>query len=305
MNEPKHKAGPLRIGLVNNMPDGAYQVAERRFTELIGAAAGPRGVEMRLFALPGLVRAPAIAVRMAARYQSTDDIPVAGLDALVVTGAEGRMADLRDEAFWPAFARLSDWSAQSRTPTLWSCLAAHAAVLHFDGIARRRLPRKCSGVFMVDSVVPGPGRDARDASTACPTPHSRHNALDEADLAKHGYSVLTRSAECGVDSFAGAGGRFLFCQGHPEYDADALALEYRRDVVRYLRGEQAAPPALPEHYFSSEAEAELEALMAGALGRRDSKLIAAWPHQPALRHPQAPWRELAVTLYGDWLKTAL
>ncbi|MHB8283768.1 MAG: homoserine O-acetyltransferase/O-succinyltransferase family protein [Caulobacteraceae bacterium] len=292
---------PLRIGLVNNMPDGAYQVAERRFGQLMGAAAGPRGMEMRMFALPGVERSPAIAARMAARYQSAEDIPAAGLDALVVTGAEGRTTDLRDEAFWPAFAQLADWAALTRTPTLWSCMAAHAAVLHFDGVARQRLPGKCSGVFAVDRVGPDLGRAAGAGWMA---PHSRYNTLREADLVGAGYALLTHSAQCGVDSFVRDGDPFLFCQGHPEYDADALALEYRRDMLRYLRREREAPPALPEHYFTADAEAELSELTARALDRREPELIEAWPNRPQLRHPQAPWRELAIALYADWLQTA-
>lgn len=299
-------ARPLRVGLVNNMPDGAYQVTERRFKELIGAAAGPRGAEMHLFVLPGVTRTPVIAARMAVRYRPVDEIPAAGLDALVVTGAEGRTRDLREEAFWPAFARLADWVAGTGTPTLWSCLAAHAAVLHVDGIERRRLPSKCSGVFKVDRASPDSGRgDPGGAPQTWAIPHSRHNTLHEAELIHSGYTVLTRSPQCGVDSFVSDDGRFLFCQGHPEYDADALALEYRRDILRYLRRERDAPPALPEHYFTAAAEAELGELMERALKVRDSELIAGWPHRPELRHPQAPWRDLAMKLYGEWLKTAV
>ena len=44
-------------------------------------------------------------------------------------------------------AQLVDWADDGVISTYFSCLAAHAAVLHRDGIARQPLARKLSGVF--------------------------------------------------------------------------------------------------------------------------------------------------------------
>ena len=66
-------------------------------------------------------------------------------------------------------------------------------------------------------------------------PHSRYNDLPEQALASCGYTILARSTTAGVDTFAKQDGSFfLFFQGHPEYEADTLLREYRRDVVRFL-----------------------------------------------------------------------
>ena len=47
---------------------------------------------------------------------------------------------------------------------------------------------------------------------------------------------LTRSDEAGVGLFAKTqGSLFFFVQGHPEYEAETLLREYRRDIGRYLR----------------------------------------------------------------------
>ena len=60
--------------------------------------------------------------------------------------------------------------------------------------------------------------------------------MRERDLAAKGYSVLTRSDEAGVGLFAKDNNSlFLFVQGHPEYEAETLLREYRRDIGRYLR----------------------------------------------------------------------
>ncbi len=72
----------------------------------------------------------------------------------------------------------------------------------------------------------------------------------------------------GVDAFAKQDGSFfLFFQGHPEYDADTLFREYRRDVARFLGGEREAYPALPQNYFDDVATALAEAFADRAMRR--------------------------------------
>ena len=64
-------------------------------------------------------------------------------------------------------------------------------------------------------------------------------------LAACGYIVLTQSAEGGVDTFVKKKKRSLFVhfQGHPEYGAQTLLKEYRRDIKRFLRGERETYPS--------------------------------------------------------------
>ena len=68
--------------------------------------------------------------------------------------------------------------------------------------------------------------------------------------------MLARSPECGVDLFVRkARSLLVFLQGHPEYEADTLAREHRRDLMRFLRGEAASPPHSPAHYYPPDAAA--------------------------------------------------
>ncbi len=63
---------------------------------------------------------------------------------------------------------------------------------------------------------------------------------------RKGYLTLTRAPGAGVDMFVKEWLALqVFLQGHPEYDADTLAREYRRDVGRFLAGERADAPAPP------------------------------------------------------------
>ena len=77
-------------------------------------------------------------------------------------------------------------------------------------------------------------------------------------MPRGGYRLLTRSAAAGADAFVReeqGGSLFVFFQGHPEYETDTLAREYRRDVGRFLRGEREHYPAAPEGYFNDAATA--------------------------------------------------
>ena len=91
-------------------------------------------------------------------------------------------------------------------------------------------------------------------------------------------------------------------QGHPEYDAETLMLEFRRDVRRYLLGERATYPEVPAGYFPSPAQTMLSELRAAATaGERDPKLIDQFPTRELLKLVSSPWRRSAVQLYANWL----
>ena len=295
----------LRVGLVNNMPDAALAATERQFRTLAEAAAPGRRVELVLFHIPQVARGPD-AERRLARYRPVEAVEHAGLDALIVTGAEPRAADLRAEPFWPALARLADWAREQGPPSLWSCLAAHAAVLHLDGVERRPLAAKCSGLFDCVPVRDADGGDRLLDGLEAPwvAPHSRANALAETELAARGYRVLTRSPEAGVDAFvrlSGRGAPMLMLQGHPEYDVASLALEFKRDLQRYLDAQRDSPPALPCGVFGERTVERLEALVRDAMSDRRPALMARWPAQMVLA--QNTWREPAVRLLRNWLMT--
>jgi homoserine O-succinyltransferase len=290
----------LSVGLLNNMPDAALAATERQFGDLLRAAAGGAEVELRLFALPGLVRGERAQAQMAGRYESAEALADAGLDGLIVTGNEPRAADLDAEPYWPALTRVIDWTQAAGVATLWSCLAAHAAVLHLDGVRRRRLPAKLSGVFTSHVVSDDPLIDG--AKEPFTSPHSRQNGLVQADLTRRGYRILTRSAEAGVDAFTKRGpAPALFLQGHPEYESDSLLREYARDVGRFLRGERPAHPATPSGYFGGETEAALAELGEIARATPDPALMPLYAEALAKAIPTRTWRNSALTLYANWL----
>ena len=148
-----------------------------------------------------------------------------------------------------------------------SCLAAHAAVYHLDGIGRQKFPEKLSGVF--DCMRSGAHRILAAAPETWRIPHSRSNDLPAQALTAAGYQILSTSPVAGADMFIRQGkSLFVFLQGHPEYDPDSLLREYHRDVSRFLRREREAYPQMPSGYFDAAAATALVAFRERALLER-------------------------------------
>jgi homoserine O-succinyltransferase len=290
----------LELGLVNNMPDAALESTERQFLELLRAAAGDIPVRLRLFALPDVPRSDAGHAHLNNGYGSLAELHASRLDGLIVTGTEPRAADLSDEPYWGSFINLLQWAQESTASTIWSCLAAHAAVLHMDGVHRRALDEKRFGIFECTKVsehalLAGVPVRARIA-------HSRWNELPEEALRSSGYTILTLSPEAGVDAFIRQRqSLFVFFQGHPEYDERALLREYRRDIGRFLRREREAYPGLPRGYFDVAASDLLAAFRDRALAERREELLEEFPTSFLETHLNFTGGSAVARLYHNWL----
>jgi len=294
-----HDGAELTIGLINNMPDPALKATERQFMKLLQAAAGPRRIRFHCFSLPSVKRSPEAKWHVESEYSDLADLKRQRFDGLIVTGAEPVAPELDHEPYWRDLTDLIDWARTNTRSTIWSCLAAHAAVLHLDGIERRRLPAKCHGIFDCEAVT----NDSLTHAVSAPlkVSHSRLNEIVESDLAAAGYQVLTRSAEAGVDVFVRQyASRFVFFQGHPEYDALSLQREYLRDVGRYLARERETYPHLPVSYFDAATEEKLARFEKRARHQRHPALSN---DLPALNlRADIAAGSAAAALFGNWLQ---
>lgn len=287
------------IGVLNNMPDPALEATEGQFIALLKAAAGSHPVRLRFSYLPGVPRGPAARERIERSYWSLEELLRQAPDALIVTGTEPRAASLSDEPYWAQFLEVLNWAEAHTVSSIWSCLAAHAAVEVLDGVRRQRLEQKRFGVFEHTVLAGHPL--VRGVSDPLPMPHSRWNDLPVADLRSAGYTILSCSPESGADSFVKQRRSLhLFFQGHPEYERITLFKEYRRDVGRFLSGEQSTYPPLPCRYFSVEAATALREFQDRALSQRTAELLAEFP-PAAAAGAQSTWRPAALTMYGNWL----
>ena len=272
----------LTIGLINNMPDAAFRATERQFISLLDAASDEIPIRLKLYTLPGVPREGACLHHAESFYSSVDTMGRAHLDGLIVTGREPIAADLRDEPYWDSFTGVLEWAREHTYSTVWSCLAAHAAILHMDGIGRSKSNDKHFGALECTRVADHPLMAG--APPSFPVPHSRWNGVPEEELVARGYTVLSRTGNAGVDTFVKqANSLFVFFQGHPEYEADSY-------------------PLIPSGYFDQPTADALSVLREKAIVHRSEELlatVAALLEKPEIENT---WRLTAALIYRNWLE---
>ncbi len=292
----------VRLALINNMPDPALEDTELQFFDLLDRASGDILVFLKLYSLTGIPRTDRGQRHVNSFYYGLEELWNSQVDGIIVTGTEPRQPTLKEEPYWASLTDVFDWAQDNTTSTILSCLAAHASVLHGDGVGRHRLPDKQFGVF--DSIKVGDHPLTNGVAGRIRFPHSRWNEVRAEELASCGYSVLTQSAEAGVDLFVKKKKKSLFVhfQGHPEYGARTLLKEYRRDIRRFLVGERETYPTMPLGYFNSAATRVLSDFQANALSSRRGETVALFPESAVVEGLQNSWQSSATCVYRNWLE---
>ena len=286
------------------MPDAALHSTETQFSGLLQEASGAQPVRLLLSSLPQMPRSPEALQHIRNAYWPLEQLLAEPLDGLIVTGTEPRAAILREEPYWQSFVELLSFAREHIVASIWSCLAAHGAVLSMDGIERQRLAEKRFGLY--EHAILHGHRLLEGVSTPLPMPHSRWNELPAAALRAAGYTLLSWSDETGADAFVREErSTLLFFQGHPEYEQATLLREYRRDVGRYLTAQQANYPTLPRGYLSAESTAVLEQFRKQAIAGRSAALLDRFPFSNIAAGLRNTWRASAVAMYRNWLAIIL
>lgn len=289
----------LEVALVNLMPDAAFEDADRQFVSLVQGGAEGLSVRLSRFTVTAAGRRDDVARLVEERYGPMEALARQAPDAIVVTGTEPKADDLSAEAVWDDLLALYRWAEGAGCSVYSSCLAAHGSLFALDGVHRRRLPRKLSGVFVQRVRF---GHPLTKGVTALRCPHSRLNDVPVADLERCGYDVLVGSAEVGWTVAArDAGSLSVLVQGHPEYDPVTLLREYRRDVRRYLEDEHDEYPQIPVGYLGAQAVDLLELFKSAATANRDRSLMADFPFEACAAEIQGDWTAPMQRLVGNWL----
>lgn len=292
----------LHVGLLNMMPDLALEATERQFFRLLDGANRVVQIHIHPFTLDSLPRGERALAHIAQHYRPFDELREQGLDALIITGANVTKPDLTQEPFWDELCDVVDWAAEQVTSVFCSCLATHAVWQQRYGIRRRHLPRKCWGVFEHHAVEPRHPL-VKKVNTRFSVPHSRFNTVDPAPLKQAGMHVLVESAEIGVLLAVSEDGfRFVFSQGHPEYDTTSLLKEYKREVGRFVAGERDDYPPFVEHYFSRQSRAilrEHEGQVRAAL--REGASVPELPEDLLVARLDNVWRDTAHVILANWI----
>ena len=292
----------LHVGLLNMMPDAALEATERQFMRLVGSCNRIAQTYVHPFAVDAGVRGLKARNYIGRYYESFDDVRISGLDALIISGANPALPEMEDEPFWNSLVEVMEWAAEHVCSVVCSCLATHAYLRHFHGVARRRcLPDKRWGVYEHRNVASHPL--VASLNTRFDAPHSHVYEMTRADVEPAGVQVLSESEEAGIHQAVSADGfRFVFFQGHPEYDKVSLAKEYKREVTRFVAGERETYPGYPERYFAARAleildrhrDEVMEAIARGATP-------PAFPDAELEPRLDNTWTDTGKAMFNNWL----
>jgi homoserine O-succinyltransferase len=255
---------PLRVGILNIMPKGeAYE-------------------PYLLFPLSRtIIQIEPIWIRLHSHaYKSTDlehldqyydffenAIVKAPLDGLVVTGAPVEEMEYEQVSYWDEITTILAFARQNITSTFGICWGG-LALAKMVGIEKEMFKEKLFGVFETRNLDRShPITGELDDVFWCV--QSRHSGISDGVLERERSSgklnLLAHSDNGGYTIFESADRRFLMHLGHPEYEAQRLVDEYRRDA---------------------------------ALGRSDVPL----PANLDVNHPVNRWRSHGLEFFAQWVR---
>ena len=292
----------LHIGLLNMMPDAALAATERQFFRLVGESNQIAQFYMHPFTLRELERGADGRAHVERYYESFEQIKAAGLDALIITGANVSQPELAQEPFWEPLIEVIDWAYSNVTSTLCSCLATHAVLQFRYNQKRRPLGGKRWGVFP-HRVMERKHPLVLGVNTRFDVPHSRFNQIDRSQFEAAGLHVLAESEAAGVHLAVSEDGfRLVFFQGHPEYDSISLLKEYKREVLRYAAGARPDYPPFPDNYFTDQTQAILDEYRVGLeLARRSGAPLPDLPEALLVPRIDNTWHDTAEAILNNWI----
>ena len=257
---------PLKLVILNLMPTKVTTE-----TQLLRQLSNtPLQIEVELLRAESHKSKNTSAEHLESFYTSWEQIRGNKYDGMIITGAPVENLEFEQVDYWRELCDIMEWSSHNVHSTLHICWGAQAALFYHYGIGKHPLEGgKLSGVFS-HSVLKQQSPFFRGFDDEFYMPHSRYTGvLEDEILAVPELELLSVSNEAGVFAVKSADNRRVFITGHPEYDADTLALEYFRDVERGVPDVE-----VPKNYF---------------------------PDDDPTKPPMVHWRAHAQLMYTNWL----
>ena len=205
---------------------------------------------------------------LSAFYKTFYDVKERYFDGMIVTGAPVEHLDFEEVDYWQELCEIMEWAQTHVKSTFYICWGAQAALYYHYGINKKSLSEKKFGVF-AHTVEDKSSNLFRGFDDVFFAPHSRHTALEEADIRKvDDLKVLAVSNEAGVYAMSSKNNRQIYVTGHSEYDVETLKTEYLRDL---------------------------------ALGKEIAMPVNYFPNNDASKPPLITWRAHGNLLYSNWL----
>ena len=230
---------PLKLAILNIMPTKI--VTETQLLRLLGNT--PLQVDVTFLRTSTHASKNTPLEHLESFYRTFEQIRGQKFDGLIITGAPVERLEFNQVNYWDELKDIMSWSKNNVYSTMHICWGAQAGLYYNYGIEKHVLDKKLSGVFL-HQTLGGSQKLIRGYDDYFYAPHSRYTGVKREDVDKHPeLTVLAQSEQAGVYLIIGRNGREVYIMGHPEYDTDTLALEYRRDL------EKGISPEIPENYF--------------------------------------------------------
>ncbi len=255
---------PLKIAIVNLMPTKI--ATEIQLLRLLGNS--PIQVDITLIRAENHVSKNTDTAYLERFYTTFSAVRDQKFDGMIITGAPVEQLAFEEVDYWAELTDIMDYSLTHVFSTMHICWGAQAALYHHFGVPKRLLPEKMFGVYR-HTVNRRLTKLFRGFDDVFYCPHSRHTAMQRADVEKvPELEILAESEEAGVGIVKAGRFRHFYITGHLEYDADTLAREYFRDKDKGL------DIAVPAHYF---------------------------PQDDPTQAPLVNWRSHGNLLFSNWL----
>ena len=288
----------LHVGLMNMMPDEALEATERQFLRLLGSSNRIVQFYVHIFSPKSIQRNAKARGHIDKYYEDFANIKAEGLDALIITGANPARPELEQEIFWDEFLDTIGWARKHVCSIMCSCLATHAVFKVLFGQKRCKLPDKRWGIYSHNLVTQHPL--VNNMNTKFDAAHSHVYEVSSQQAQQAGIIPLATSETAGLHLAVSKDFRFVFSQGHPEYDTFSLLKEYKREVLNYLNGIREDYPPLPQNYFNAEARHIIRQFETMAVQAKQGS-PPDFPEQKISSLLDNTWVDTSKSLFNNWL----
>ena len=153
------------------------------------------------------------------------------LDGLILTGAPVETIEYEDVYYWEEIKTILSDARKNIPSTLGLCWAGFV-MAYLEGVKKLNYDHKLFGVFELKNLAPDhPIIGELDDVFFCP--QSRHAGMPDEAMEEASESgrlkLLAYGPEAGYSIFSTTDDRFIAHTGHPEYNANRLAEEAKRD----------------------------------------------------------------------------
>ena len=292
----------LHIGVLNMMPDAALEATERQFLRLVGSCNRIAQFHVHLFTFPEIPREQKAQEHIDRYYRDFAELKKEGLDAIILSGANPVQQRIEDEPFWEPLRQVILWASENVCSVMCSCLATHAVVQQLWDIHRYKLTDKRWGVYS-NRITNVQHPLIANINTRFDAPHSHVYEVNASQFEQKGLHVLAKSKQADLHLAVSPDGlRFVFFQGHPEYDAVSLLKEFKREVVRFIQGIRATYPPYPDNYLQGESLEILEQYKQRVeRAQGDYTNLPPFPDQQLSELVDNTWSDTGKAMINNWL----